>query len=58
LAKRFKLQLLLDIGNLFNQMRLRDTDNELYRASLHLPKSEAYDNIPGNDKLGDYRKPV
>lgn len=57
LAKRFKLQLLLDIGNLFNQMRLRDTDNELYRASLHLPKSEAYDNIPGNDKLGDYRKP-
>lgn len=56
-AKRFKLQLLLDIGNLFNQMRLRDTANELYRASLHLPASEAYDNIPGHDKLGDYRKP-
>ena len=25
--------------------------------SLHLPQSNAYDNIPGDDKIGDYRTP-
>jgi hypothetical protein len=25
--------------------------------SLHLPKSDVYPNIPGDDKVGDYRKP-
>jgi len=24
--------------------------------SLHLSESDAYDNIPGDDKIGDYRK--
>ena len=24
--------------------------------SLHLPKSDAYNNIPGDDRVGDYRK--
>ena len=28
-----------------------------YMESLHLPGSDAYDNIVGNDKIGDYRKP-
>ncbi|MBO8130873.1 MAG: TonB-dependent receptor [Candidatus Marinimicrobia bacterium] len=55
--KSIKIHLFCDISNLFNQMRLRDTGNQLYRQSLHLPKSEAYDNIPGNDKFGDYRRP-
>jgi hypothetical protein len=55
--KNFRVQFLLDVSNLFNSQRLRDTGNQEYRLSLHLPKSKAYDNIPGNDKLGDYRKP-
>ncbi|MBN2028775.1 TonB-dependent receptor, partial [bacterium] len=55
--KKFKVQFLVDVSNLFNALRLRDTWNQDYRLSLHLPKSKAYDNIPGNDKFGDYRKP-
>jgi outer membrane receptor protein involved in Fe transport len=27
-----------------------------YMGSLHLPKNRAYNNIPGDDKYGDYRK--
>jgi outer membrane receptor protein involved in Fe transport len=55
-VKRFRIQLLMDVNNLFNRLRLRDTGNLMYRQSLHLAKSEAYDNIVGNDKFGDYRK--
>ena len=55
--KRFRVQLLVDIANLFNRLKLRETNNQQYRQSLHLPKSKAYDNIPGKDKFGDYRKP-
>ena len=33
------------------------TGDPAYRASLHLPESDVYDNIPGSDKIGDYRKP-
>ena len=54
---KFSIQFLMDVGNLFNQMRLRDTGNREYRESLHLPASQAYNNIPGHDKFGDYRKP-
>ncbi|HDQ45618.1 MAG TPA: TonB-dependent receptor [bacterium] len=54
---RIRLQFLVDVGNLFNSLRLRNTWEQEYRMSLHLPESKAYDNIPGNDKLGDYRKP-
>jgi hypothetical protein len=54
---RVKFQFLMDVWNIFNTLRLRDTGNRDYRMSLHLPVSKAYDNIPGNDKLGDYRKP-
>jgi outer membrane receptor protein involved in Fe transport len=52
-----KIQLLVDVTNLFNSLRLRDTGDQEYRLSLHLRKNKAYDNIPGNDKFGDYRKP-
>jgi outer membrane receptor protein involved in Fe transport len=31
-------------------------DYQAYMESLHLPKSDAYDNIVGKDKIGDYRK--
>lgn len=56
-AQRLKIQFLVDVTNLFNRMKLRDTGNQNYRESLHLPRSDAYGNIPGNDKLGAYRKP-
>lgn len=56
-AKRLKVQFLVDVTNLFNRMKLRDTGDQTYRESLHLPRSEAYGNIPGNDKLGAYREP-
>jgi hypothetical protein len=36
---------------------LRNTDDQGYRESLHLPTSLAYTNIPGGDKFGDYRTP-
>jgi len=32
-----------------------DQDYQAYMNSLHLPESEAYDNIPGDDRIGDYR---
>ncbi|MGA9365417.1 MAG: TonB-dependent receptor [Bacteroidota bacterium] len=63
--KPLTIQFFADVANLFNTKRLNifDRDNNLrpldrnYMVSLHLPKSEAYNNIPGNDKLGDYREP-
>jgi len=55
--KHVNVQLFADVSNLFNAMRLNNTNDIDYRLSLHLPKSEAYNNIPGDDKFGDYRKP-
>ena len=55
--KHFTIQLFADVSNLFNALRLRDAGGQDYRTSLHLPKSPAYSNIPGDDKFGDYRKP-
>ena len=55
--KRFRIQFLVDVDNALNTLRLWDTRDQDYMLSLHLPKSEAYNNIPGNDKVGDYRKP-
>ncbi|MCX7984205.1 MAG: TonB-dependent receptor [Bacteroidetes bacterium] len=52
----------VDIKNLFNFKRLSGAsfydihDQRYYLESLHLPKSTAYDNIPGNDRIGDVRK--
>jgi outer membrane receptor protein involved in Fe transport len=54
---RFTIQLFADVYNLFNAQRLRNTGDPDYRRSLHLPKSSAYNNIPGDDKFGDYRTP-
>ena len=52
----------VDIRNLLNNKRLSgasfyDThDEQYYLESLHLPSSSAYNNIPGDDKIGDVRK--
>lgn len=54
---KFKIDLFMDVDNVLNTLRLWNTGDQDYLRSLHLPKSEAYDNIPGNDKVGDYRKP-
>lgn len=53
----FNVQLFMDISNLFNTLRLWNTGDQDYLMSLHLPKSAAYDNIPGDDLVGDYREP-
>jgi hypothetical protein len=55
--KRFRFEFLMDISNLLNTRRLWNTGDQDYRTSLHLPASEDYDNIVGNDKIGDYREP-
>jgi outer membrane receptor protein involved in Fe transport len=61
--KKFRIQAFVDIENLFNTRRMslanfggRSNDGELYYNSLHLPESNAYDNIPGDDKIGSYRR--
>ncbi len=51
----FKLQLFMDVNNLLNTHRLWGTNDQAYMTSLHLPKSPDYSNIPGDDKVGDYR---
>jgi outer membrane receptor protein involved in Fe transport len=62
IISHFNIQLFADVSNLFNALRLRLTYSDLtssgaYINSLHLPRSNAYDNIPGDDKIGDYRDP-
>ncbi|MDH7603875.1 MAG: TonB-dependent receptor [Melioribacter sp.] len=54
---KLRIDLFMDVYNVLNTLRLWNTGDQDYLRSLHLPKSEAYDNIPGNDKVGDYRKP-
>ncbi len=54
---KFDFGLFMDISNLFNTLRLWNTGDQEYMESLHLPKSSQYDNIPGDDKVGDYREP-
>jgi outer membrane receptor protein involved in Fe transport len=56
-VSKFRVQLFMDINNVFNTLRLWNTADQDYMLSLHLPKSAAYPNIPGDDKVGEYRKP-
>jgi hypothetical protein len=57
-----KLILFADVSNLFNTKRLNlnsffdANDQTDYFNSLHLPTSSAYGNIPGDDKIGEYRE--
>lgn len=68
LSKTFKLSkvsvtLFADVNNVFNYKVLNlnsfyDINDYLdYFNSLHLPESDDYENIVGNDRPGDYRKP-
>jgi outer membrane receptor protein involved in Fe transport len=61
--RKFRVEGFVDIDNLFNYRRMSLTnfggkanDREYYFTSLHLPESDAYDNIPGDDRIGSYRK--
>ena len=62
---KFSVNLFMDMNNVFNTRYLTDAasnpgylvGNVNYMRSLHLPASDAYDNIPGDDKIGDYREP-
>ena len=60
--KSFDVMLFVDVRNLLNIKRLSGAgfydvyDQAFYFQSLHLPKSSAYNNIPGDDRIGDYRK--
>jgi hypothetical protein len=47
----------MDVNNVLNTLRLWNSGDQNYMLSLHLPKSDAYDNIPGDDKVGVYREP-
>jgi outer membrane receptor protein involved in Fe transport len=57
-----EVTLMMDMSNVFDTRRLNmdafydAKDQQYYFESLHLPTSGAYDNIPGKDKPGDYRK--
>jgi len=52
-----QVQLFMDVNNVLNTLRLWNTGDQSYMASLHLPRSSDYPNIPGDDKVGDYREP-
>ena len=56
---RLNFQLFMDVNNVFNTLRLWNTSDQNYMLSLHLPPNPGYSgvNIPGDDKVGDYRKP-
>ena len=57
------LDLLMDVSNVFNNRRMslssffNNQDLEDYWDSLHLPESDAYSNIVGKDRYGEYRHP-
>jgi outer membrane receptor protein involved in Fe transport len=59
--KGFDVTLFIDVYNALNTRRMSlanwgSGDRDQYYKSLHLPKSPAYSNIPGNDLVGNYRK--
>lgn len=59
---KMELSFFCEIDNLFNNKFLSgagfyDSNDQIaYFESLHLPKSDAYNNIPGSDRVGDYRR--
>jgi outer membrane receptor protein involved in Fe transport len=55
---KFGIQFFVDISNVLNTRRLWNTGDYNYMASLHLPKSTVYTNIPGDDRVGNYREPT
>ena len=61
--KKMDISVFVEISNLLNTKRLNlnsfmdSHDEQFYFQSLHLAESNVYDNIPGNDRPGDYRSP-
>lgn len=61
-TKHMQLTFFVEIENLFNAKYLSGAgfydvhDQRYYFESLHLPKSQAYNNIVGDDRPGNYRK--
>ena len=59
--KKIDVMLFMQVSNVLNIKRLSGKgfydsfDQQYYFESLHLPACSAYDNIPGNDRVGDYR---
>lgn len=57
-----KVMFFMEIRNLFNNKTLSGAsfydsfDQSFYFESLHLSSDEGYDNIAGDDRIGDYRK--
>lgn len=57
----FDLVVFVDVRNLLNTKRFSGAsfydvhDQRFYLESLHLEESNAYENIPGSDRIGDYR---
>lgn len=51
----------MEVRNVFNHKRLSGAsfydvhDQRYYMESLHLPESDGYNNIVGEDRIGDYR---
>jgi len=62
-VKKMRVTFFAEVNNPFNWKRLSGAsfydgfDYIHYMNSLHLPKSKDYTNIPGHDRVGDYRKP-
>lgn len=60
--KNISVSFFMDVYNALNLKRLSlnsfydSFDYQYYFQSLHLPESSDYDNIVGNDKIGDYRR--
>lgn len=58
---KFEVSAFMEINNLFNIKQLSgasfydEQDQIDYMNSLHLPKSDHYDNIVGDDRAGDFR---
>ncbi len=55
------VELFVDVYNVLNYKKMNmnsfsgTADEDSYMESLHLPKSDVYNNVPGNDRIGDYR---
>jgi outer membrane receptor protein involved in Fe transport len=61
-VKGRRAQIFVDVFNLLNRRTLTfsgfvdGNDQNLYLQSLHLPESDDYPNIPGSDRIGEYRR--
>jgi outer membrane receptor protein involved in Fe transport len=59
---KLNMTFFMEVDNLFNAKHLsgvgfyNSQDQKAYLNSLHLPKSNAYGNMVGSDKIGDYRR--